>query len=463
MKLRIENFGPITNAELECGKLTLICGKNNTGKTYLTYTMYALLHIIKNEMSIKLPQKDINTLVDSAYLVINLDDYVQKYIQAVQECKETLQQRLPTVFAKYPDKCKYVVADIILSQSEVLQQIHNGNKESSIVMQVSSNCKLIMMRNENSSRIKITMQNTGENLPYLDALQYSLQRLVVQAFNSGTDSLIFPKPFIITCERTGIAIFSNDIAMAAMYKSSSSSSSSVTPYDLYRGTNIWDFDNRINGYQLSVEMDLRFVLDLRKVVNKKSYIAQEYSDILDLFEEIAGGKYIFDERTNQVLFIPKGSKEKLAMHEASSTVRSLMEMYFYLNHLSAPQQMLIFDEPEQNLHPENQRKLARLLARLVNLGISVLVTTHSDYIIKEFNTLLMLNYDDSRMQQLRGKYEYSEKELLKAEQVRVYCLENGMTIEKTVSQDVGVAVDSFDESIRLMGIIQRDILYGGRK
>ena len=49
------------------------------------------------------------------------------------------------------------------------------------------------------------------------------------------------------------------------------------------------------------------------------------------------------------------------------------------------------DEPELNLHPENQRRMARLFARLVNVGVKVFVTTHSDYIVKELNTLILLN------------------------------------------------------------------------
>ena len=45
--------------------------------------------------------------------------------------------------------------------------------------------------------------------------------------------------------------------------------------------------------------------------------------------------------------------------------------------------MLFIDEPELNLHPGNQRRIARLFARLSKLGIKVFITTHSDYIIKE--------------------------------------------------------------------------------
>ena len=58
------------------------------------------------------------------------------------------------------------------------------------------------------------------------------------------------------------------------------------------------------------------------------------------------------------------------------------------------------DEPELNLHPENQRRIAQLFARLVNLGIRVFVTTHSDYIVKELNTLIMLNQDKPYLKQI---------------------------------------------------------------
>ncbi len=41
---------------------------------------------------------------------------------------------------------------------------------------------------------------------------------------------------------------------------------------------------------------------------------------------------------------------------------------------------------ELNLQLENQRRVARLFARLINVGVKVFVTTHSDYIVKELNT-----------------------------------------------------------------------------
>ena len=41
-------IGPIENAELELGDLTVIAGRNNTGKTYLVYTLYGFLKTWEN-------------------------------------------------------------------------------------------------------------------------------------------------------------------------------------------------------------------------------------------------------------------------------------------------------------------------------------------------------------------------------------------------------------------------------
>jgi len=46
MFFELKNIGTAKQANIELGKLTIICGKNNTGKTYLTYAIYGFLRYI---------------------------------------------------------------------------------------------------------------------------------------------------------------------------------------------------------------------------------------------------------------------------------------------------------------------------------------------------------------------------------------------------------------------------------
>ena len=43
MKFSFENFGFIDHGTLELGDLTVICGPNNVGKTYLSHAVHGLV------------------------------------------------------------------------------------------------------------------------------------------------------------------------------------------------------------------------------------------------------------------------------------------------------------------------------------------------------------------------------------------------------------------------------------
>jgi ABC-type multidrug transport system ATPase subunit len=135
----------------------------------------------------------------------------------------------------------------------------------------------------------------------------------------------------------------------------------------------------------------------------------------------------------------------------------------------------MIDEPELNLHPENQRCFARLMARLANIGIKVFITTHSDYIVKELNTLIMLNRDEPHIKRIREKYGYKEDERLSVDQLRVYIAKEALRdlpgyarrkrvptlVEAKIDPELGVFLESFDETINEMNEIQKSVFLGG--
>ena len=136
--------------------------------------------------------------------------------------------------------------------------------------------------------------------------------------------------------------------------------------------------------------------------------------------------------------------------------------------------MLMVDEPELNLHPENQRRMARLFACLTNLGIKVFITTHSDYIIKELSTLIMLNHDEPHLTRIAEREGYENSELISAEKVKVYVAEEDpdhldgnreesrchTLTEADVDPKMGIEVRVFDETIDKMNEIQEAIVWG---
>ena len=150
---------------------------------------------------------------------------------------------------------------------------------------------------------------------------------------------------------------------------------------------------------------------------------------------------------------------------ASSTVKSLVDLNFYIRHHAKKGDILMIDEPELNLHPANQRRIARLFVRLINAGIKIFVTTHSDYLIQELNNLIVLGNNFDNRNKIMKKHGYSEDDVLDKNKVRLYIVED-TTLKPIRISDLGMEVNSFDREIREMNriyddmTVSMDIAYG---
>ena len=60
MKISVENLGVLQQAEFELGDLTIICGSNNTGKTYATYALYGFLFDWRENLDVRIPGRQIS-------------------------------------------------------------------------------------------------------------------------------------------------------------------------------------------------------------------------------------------------------------------------------------------------------------------------------------------------------------------------------------------------------------------
>jgi predicted ATPase len=111
---------------------------------------------------------------------------------------------------------------------------------------------------------------------------------------------------------------------------------------------------------------------------------------------------------------------------------------------------LIIEEPEISLHPSLQHNMARTLAKITNLGKSVIVSTHSDIIFQHINNMIALNSHSNR-NAIMSKVKYDTDDLIDAGKVSVYQfrVKNNITeIDKIEwSQDGGYKADTFIDSL----------------
>ena len=100
MKMTLHKIGTIEKADLELGDLTIICGKNNYGKTYATYALYGALKYLRSAFSvISVENKYIEELIDKGTTIIPLKQTFESLPQIVKSYSEAYSKELARVFA----------------------------------------------------------------------------------------------------------------------------------------------------------------------------------------------------------------------------------------------------------------------------------------------------------------------------------------------------------------------------
>ena len=132
------------------------------------------------------------------------------------------------------------------------------------------------------------------------------------------------------------------------------------------------------------------------------------------------------------------------LHQVSSTVSEIAPLIIYLKHYVRRGDLVILEEPESHLDPANQRNVARAIAMMVNAGIRVLVTTHSDILLKQIVNLVQVSRFANDQSQ---EFIYDESELLRPNDVSAHLFQDvphGTVVkELPVHPDEGLLTESF--------------------
>ncbi len=460
MNIELKNLGTLKQASFTLGDLTIICGTNNTGKTYATYALFGFLHSWRDFFSLEVESEKINQLIAEGATHLDLSSYINQAETLIKSACQAYTNELPSIFAAQADRFKETIFNITSVNfhgqlaGKYERKMRAANTELFYLSKQESSTDLVVSLLVEKDKIKIPAD--------------IITHIIEDALKDILFSNVFPNPFIASAERTGAAIFRKELNFARnrLLEEMSQAGKNVNPMDLLFKV--------YQDYALPVERNVDFTRQLESVAKKTSFVSAKYPDVLTDFTDIIGGDYTVT-RTDELYYVPKGKRIKLTMDESSSAVRSLLDIGFYLRHVAQPGDLLMVDEPELNLHPENQRRVARLFARLVNLGVKVFITTHSDYIIKELNTLLMLNNNKPHLKRIAQAENYQDGELLTADKIRVYIAEEAPVMlegnkRKTkcqtltaadISQELGIEARSFDMTIETMNRIQQEIVWGG--
>lgn len=358
MRLSLENIGIIETANVEINGLTLIAGNNDSGKSTIGKIAYALTKAFedfeknyKKEKAIKM-----NLYSRDFYILLRKNIELRKYpklFQLMDDFRHYSRIDDKKLFETVENSMK-ILDDIDVNEEAKENITKSFIRINSIVQEKDSRKSKIIksirkiFKSEFSSQITNVFENEG--------------RIEVYEGENKIINIII-KDDEITMKKTNIIdeIFPFDSSVFI-----------ETPFALtYKGelelSNIYHVDDLL--YKLMKP-------NLKKDKTKLN------------ISEIVGGEICFDEENDQFLFKKNVGNKKVQFQisNSASGIKSLGILQILENAGEFNRNLLlVIDEPEVHLHPDWQVEYAKILIKLVENGVKVLVTSHSPYLIEAIN------------------------------------------------------------------------------
>lgn len=446
MRFSINNLGAIENTEIDLSKkLTLFCGPNNTGKTYLSYIIYALITMPKFPLGMNIPNpigKDqIEQLFNNESIEIEIDP--QHVMQYKEYMTSTVTEHLDSIFGISEESKKLLFKDFAIRFSPTLEEC--TNKIAGIKFSAMLNINEFSFLVEKTQPLLVTISLKGSN-SYLENPMASIINLLLY---SGILNLfsIFPitEAAIFPVERMSIYTFKTELSINRNILIDQvqrlAAKGKIDPFEFIQ--------QRSNRYPLAISKGLEVANDLVEIQKQNG----EYYQLANEIEhQLLNGNILADENGDVQFISEKTSKsKKLPIHMTASIVKSLSSLIFHLKYLARKDSLIIIDEPEMNLHPDSQIILVHILGKLINAGLRLLVSTHSDYIIRELNNLIMAA-EIKDVEYIKDAVGYPSDILINSHDVGAYFFKYRTKKKVSVSplqvSEFGVSIASIDSVIK---------------
>ncbi|MFZ2449767.1 MAG: AAA family ATPase [Methylovulum miyakonense] len=426
MKIDFEHLGGIEKGSIELNDFTLFCGKNNSGKTYVMYALYGLLDKQFN-CCFDFVEPIVDTLKQKGRYSLDVLDLITAYQEEIiVDVEKQFKRNLPNLFGVTDSDFLNSKIKLHLFYKKIEKNIENS--KYSIYSANNLSWKVTLNADKEAIELILDTSEVGDD----DVLQAFISNILVDILFFNCDEYHQRHNFLLPAERAGMNLFFKELFSIRNLLLQQAQNDSVNPMRLLK-------DVLKSRYAEPVKDYMQF---LNRIGSDRieTSVYSEYAQSIE--KNVLGGKYEVDEFGN-VFFLPSDSQNKLPLHFSSSTVKTLFGLVFYLEHIAKSGDYLMIDEPELNLHPDNQREVARILAQLVNAGIKVVVSTHSNYFMREINNLIMLKNEFAGVEELRQKYQYHENELLDKYRVSAYLFDKKTIFPMPIDEE-GIIVETFD-------------------
>ena len=396
VEISVRNFGPIAEADLDLRPLTVFVGPSNTGKTYLSVLIYTL-HRVFGEFSGFLLSHTLRLLgysldydppVDKKELLAQFNeanwDQPFKFSDLPQGVRKRAQTSLNTPHFFGPDlKTELLRCFDLDSLSGLIRSSNDQNDDITISLSVNEANQNLWSLRIGAAEAEIILGNGDINE---NTIIFPTNRLPSSALINSDDTIALlseyrrytEKPYYLPAARSGI-MQTHRVIASSLIARSTRTGLDTSEIPTLSGV-VADFMEKLILYEERTRLRER-----AKPNDEINHIANALE-----FDVLAGQIIMKSSPTGypEFLYRPQGTEQDMRLTRSSSMVSELAPLVLFIRGLIRPGDTLIIEEPEAHLHPAAQTQMAATLARLVRAGVKVLVTTHSDYMLKEIANLM---------------------------------------------------------------------------
>lgn len=422
VRIAVENFGPIEKGAVDLRPLTIFVGASNTGKTYLSVLIYSLHKTLEGFSRIPVAGRQVNRLIEGGaksllggFLASGEERATVSRVLDEIDDKLSLEDR-PFKFSDLPELAQREAKDTLLGPDGAVEDLVHELRRCFDLESASGliraregvdRAKVSLSLGEETRdlwRVDVTVSDSGSEvagevgdmvlvpargpnselgnrLEQIEALFRADQFLKALSALSDLVGLDSKQAHYLPAARSGIMQSHRVIASSVMARATRAGLERVSELPTFPGL-LADFIQRLIDHQGRGDGFRR--------ASRRSEAVQAIADELE--GGTLGGEILVERQSPggypEFLYRPRNATRSIGLGCASSMVTELAPLVLLLRDGMGVGDTLIIEEPEAHLHPAAQTELAYTLARMVNAGVRVVATTHSDWLLKELGNLI---------------------------------------------------------------------------